>query len=95
MHVGKFFFYEFLSYLLGLKLVIDLVINHSSDQHPWFQKSTDNIDPYSDYYIWSNCSGYDNDGKPVPPNNWVSNSLLLISHPMYSLMETFMAPLLV
>lgn len=50
-----------------MKLVIDLVLNHSSDEHRWFQearKSRDN--PYHDYYIWK-------DGvKGTPPNNWIS-----------------------
>ncbi len=51
----------------GIKLVMDLVVNHSSDEHPWFQearKSKDN--PYRDYYIWHPPK----DGKE--PNNWVS-----------------------
>lgn len=51
----------------GLKLVMDLVANHSSDEHHWFtesRKSKDN--PYRDYYIWK-------DGKNEgPPNNWES-----------------------
>lgn len=37
----------------GMKLLLDLVVNHSSDEHPWFvesRKSKDN--PYRDYYIW-------------------------------------------
>lgn len=49
----------------GLKIIMDLVINHSSHQHPWFiesRKSTKN--PYRDYYIWKDGN---NDG---PPNNW-------------------------
>lgn len=37
----------------GLKLIFDLVVNHSSDQHEWFQQSKLSRDnPYSDYYIW-------------------------------------------
>ena len=51
----------------GMKLVIDLVVNHSSSEHPFFiesRKSKDN--PYRDYYIWQ-------DGKNGgPPNNWGS-----------------------
>ncbi len=51
----------------GLKLLMDLVVNHSSDEHAWFQearKSKDN--PYRDFYIWK-------PGTPnTPPNNWVS-----------------------
>ena len=52
---------------LGLKVIMDLVVNHTSDEHPWFlesKKSRDN--PYSDYYIWR-------DGKNGKlPNNWNS-----------------------
>lgn len=51
----------------GLKLVMDLVANHTSDEHYWFtesKKSKDN--PYRDYYIWKDG---ENDG---PPNNWES-----------------------
>lgn len=51
----------------GIKLVMDLVVNHTSDEHPWFiesQKSVDN--PYRDYYIWRPRK----DGKE--PNNWGS-----------------------
>ncbi|MDR0696824.1 MAG: alpha-glucosidase [Christensenellaceae bacterium] len=54
----------------GIRLVMDLVVNHSSDEHQWFtesRKSKDN--PYRDYYIWR--PGKNNDGKK-PPNNWTS-----------------------
>ncbi|PKQ25421.1 MAG: maltose alpha-D-glucosyltransferase [Actinobacteria bacterium HGW-Actinobacteria-4] len=38
----------------GMRITIDLVMNHSSDQHPWFQASrTDPDGPYGDYYVWS------------------------------------------
>ncbi|WP_096273909.1 glycoside hydrolase family 13 protein [Paucisalibacillus globulus] len=50
-----------------MKLIMDLVINHTSDEHPWFiesRKSKDN--PYRDYYIWHPGK----DGKE--PNNWES-----------------------
>lgn len=51
-----------------IKVVIDLVLNHTSDQHPWFvesRKSRDN--PKRDWYVWR-------DAKPgdFPPNNWLS-----------------------
>jgi oligo-1,6-glucosidase len=52
----------------GIKLVMDLVVNHTSDEHPWFveaRKSKDN--PYRDYYIWR--PGVD--GRE--PNNWRSH----------------------
>ncbi|QDO95715.1 alpha-glucosidase [Formosa sediminum] len=51
----------------GIKLIIDLVINHSSDEHKWFQESMASKEsPYRDYYIWK-------PGKEGnPPNNWTS-----------------------
>ena len=52
----------------GLKLIIDLVVNHSSDEHRWFQESRKSKDnPYRDYYIWKQPKP---DGSP--PNNWKS-----------------------
>ncbi|CAG7819460.1 unnamed protein product [Allacma fusca] len=55
-----------------MKLIMDMVPNHSSDLHDWFQKSIDRIEPYTDYYVWRDANSTDADGKPVPPNNWVS-----------------------
>ncbi|OPA80552.1 glucohydrolase [Paenibacillus selenitireducens] len=52
----------------GIKLIMDLVVNHSSDEHAWFQESKKSKDnPYRDYYIWR-------PGKPdgTEPNNWLS-----------------------
>lgn len=49
----------------GLKLVMDLVVNHSSDEHAWFEESKKSKDnPYRDYYIWKPGK---NGG---PPNDW-------------------------
>lgn len=51
----------------NMKLVMDLVINHSSDEHPWFVESRKNKEnPYRDYYIWH--AGVEGN----PPNNWGS-----------------------
>lgn len=51
----------------GIKLVMDLVVNHTSDEHPWFQASRQSKDnPYRDYYIWRPGK----DGRE--PNNWNS-----------------------
>ena len=53
----------------GLKIILDFVPNHSSDQHPWFKESlSSRTNPKRDWYIWR-------DPKPdgSPPNNWVSN----------------------
>lgn len=55
-------------HILGLKVILDFVPNHSSDQHEWFIKSENKIAGYENYYVWK-------DGTPTtPPNNWVSNS---------------------
>ncbi|XP_065221389.1 maltase 2-like [Planococcus citri] len=56
----------------GLKLICDLVINHSSDEHVWFGKSIERIDPYTNFYVWVDPKGYDSKGQPTPPNNWVN-----------------------
>lgn len=51
---------------LGLKIIIDLVLSHTSDQHPWFS------DPAKkDWYVWADPKP-DMFGARVPPNNWVS-----------------------
>ena len=52
----------------GMKILMDLVVNHTSDEHEWFQKSRQRIDPYTDYYIWRPAKA---NGKL--PNNWDSN----------------------
>ena len=50
-----------------MKVIMDLVVNHTSDEHDWFQKSRQKIDPYTDYYIWRPAKP---NGKL--PNNWDS-----------------------
>lgn len=52
----------------GMKLIMDLVVNHTSDEHEWFQKSRQRIEPYTDYYFWRDAKA---DGSL--PNNWDSN----------------------
>ena len=39
----------------GIRVIADLVMNHTSDQHPWFQASRRREDPYTDYYVWSDA----------------------------------------
>lgn len=52
---------------LGLKIILDFVPNHTSDQHEWFKASVNGTEEYKDYYIWV-------DGVPgTPPNNWISD----------------------
>jgi alpha-glucosidase len=56
------------AHALGLKIVVDQVYSHTSDQHPWFQASRSaRTGPYADWYVWA-------DAKPdgTPPNNWQS-----------------------
>jgi alpha-glucosidase len=53
---------------LGLRVLIDLVLSHTSDQHPWFRESRASRDnPKADWYVWA-------DPKPdgTAPNNWLS-----------------------
>jgi hypothetical protein len=53
----------------GLKLLLDLVPNHSSDRHPWFLESrSSRQNPKRDWYIWRDAAS---DGGP--PNNWISD----------------------
>jgi len=57
----------------GLRVIIDLVMNHTSDEHEWFRQSRVSREgPYADYYLWRDPSGWDAAGNPLPPNNWVS-----------------------
>lgn len=53
---------------LGLKVIIDQVLSHTSDQHAWFQESRQSrTNPKSDWYVWADARA---DG--TPPNNWLS-----------------------
>ncbi len=53
---------------LGLKIILDLVPNHTSDQHPWFIESrSSKTNPRRDWYIW-----HDGRANGVPPTNWTS-----------------------
>ncbi len=53
---------------LGLEVVIDQILSHTSDQHPWFKESrSDRTNPKADWYVWADPRL---DG--TPPNNWQS-----------------------
>lgn len=56
---------------LGLRIIMDLVVNHTSNKHEWFLKSREGGEnnPYKDYYIWRKGRG--KNGKKFP-NNWTS-----------------------
>ncbi len=52
-----------------IRIIMDLVLNHTSDQHAWFKQSRSSKDnPYRDWYIWR----VNPKGKQYPPNNWQS-----------------------
>lgn len=53
----------------NIRIVMDLVVNHTSDEHAWFQKSKDVRSPFHQYYYWR--KGRNNNSEP--PNNWTSN----------------------
>lgn len=56
------------AHAIGIKIIMDLVVNHTSDEHPWFAQSRESKDnPYRDYYFWREGK----DGNP--PNNWESS----------------------
>ncbi|KFY48905.1 hypothetical protein V495_00920 [Pseudogymnoascus sp. VKM F-4514 (FW-929)] len=56
----------------GMKFVMDLVVNHTSDQHDWFRESRSSRDnPKRDWYIWRDPR-FDSEGTRLPPNNWAS-----------------------
>ena len=56
----------------GIRVLVDLVINHSSDQHPWFLESRSSADnPKADWYVW-HPGVVAADGTRQPPNNWIS-----------------------
>ena len=57
---------------LGIKIVMDLVANHTSDEHWWFEESRKSREsPYRDYYVWRDGK-VGPDGEKLPPNNWES-----------------------
>lgn len=57
----------------GLKFIMDLVVNHTSDQHAWFLESrASKTNPKSDWYIWRPAKHDATDGTRKPPNNWAS-----------------------
>jgi len=58
-----------------IRIIMDLVLNHSSDRHPWFQASrSDRNSPYRDYYVWSDTDQKYEDARIIfvdtEPSNW-------------------------
>ena len=57
----------------NIRIIMDMVMNHTSDQHKWFLESeSSRTNPKRDWYVWRDPKGYDANGKPIPPNNWIS-----------------------
>lgn len=54
------------SHSRGIRVIMDLVVNHTSDEHKWFIESQNPDSPYHDYYFWRKGKG------KRPPNNWLS-----------------------
>ena len=50
----------------GLKVIMDLVVNHTSDEHAWFQASRDKNDPHADWYWWRPAKPGHEPGTPAP-----------------------------
>lgn len=57
---------------IGLRLILDFVPNHTSDEHEWFIKSENRVPGYEDYYIWRDGKIDKHTNLMVPPNNWLS-----------------------
>ncbi|MEK0279429.1 alpha-glucosidase [Bifidobacterium mongoliense] len=56
---------------LGIKIVMDLVLNHTSDEHAWFQASRDKNSSYADWYWWRPArAGHEPGSQGAEPNNW-------------------------
>ena len=71
--------------ILGIKLIMDFVPNHSSDQHEWFEKSLRKEEPFTDYYVWVEPKGFnESTNEPIPPSNWVSIYLVIIKYGLLS-----------
>ncbi len=53
----------------GLRVIVDLVVNHTSDQHPWFRSArASRSSPYRDFYVWRDEPGEEPGGAPVFPD---------------------------
>ncbi|KPI34356.1 Alpha-glucosidase [Cyphellophora attinorum] len=57
---------------MGLKVIMDLVVNHTSDQHAWFRSSRRREGDKGDWYIWRDAKVDSTTGQRKPPNNWAS-----------------------
>src|SRR5579871_1943691 len=57
-----------------IRIIMDMVMNHTSDKHKWFEESRSSRDnPYRDWYVWKDGKGETEMDKGEPPNNWQSD----------------------
>lgn len=66
MYINKLEYYK----ISDINIILDFVINHSSNESDWFIKSSNKDEYYSDWYIWENGHLLPS-GQRSPPNNWV------------------------
>lgn len=58
---------------LGIRIIMDLVVNHTSTSHRWFKEARKKkSSPFRDFYLWAPAAGADEAGNPLLPNNWMS-----------------------
>jgi len=57
---------------VGIRIILDFVPNHSSDQNEWFLKSVDSDPVYKDFYVWHDGKINEETGEREPPSNWNS-----------------------
>ena len=81
----------------GIRVMLDLVLNHTSDEHPWFQAArSDPESPYRDWYVWSEEEPADRvlvHGAPGSPADGIEMTLAL-NHLSYFLLTNLLLPLL-
>ncbi|XP_055847987.1 maltase A1-like [Episyrphus balteatus] len=58
---------------LGLKIILDFVPNHSSNENEWFKKSVKRERGYEDFFVWHDGYENPNGGKRLPPSNWLQS----------------------
>jgi maltose alpha-D-glucosyltransferase / alpha-amylase len=57
----------------GIRVIADLVVNHTSSDHPWFQASRNREEPYTDWYVWSDTDGLYQDARIIFTDTEASN----------------------
>jgi alpha-glucosidase len=67
------------AHFLGIKVILDFVPNHTSDQHIWFENSVRKVPGFADFYVWHDGKPTLNKGRPLKPNNWVSLNMMFPS----------------